>query len=284
MEIFVRRTIHTYIEVYEHSLSWHYAQADPEFGYMQSKELEEYLIALLDKNEVDIVRGYHKENKYIQVRTKRISKAHFLENVLLTLRSVDVITDFILAVGDDESDESLFVKANRLEMPIIYHGKTAVFTTVIGKRKTEARVCVDNLSELMHILKRLARSSVKEKKYYSTSDLYHLGTTKKAVQMKESRDTDSYSRYQSREMSLNLLSHGKSGSDDMMLHTRSKSSPESKAQDKFTIHQPIAGSLDSLASPRLPIVIPPIRPEERSSSVHEYLDQLGQQEEDPLMF
>ncbi len=44
MEIFVRNTYGSYIEEYEHSLIWQYGDADREFGYMQSKQLEDYLI------------------------------------------------------------------------------------------------------------------------------------------------------------------------------------------------------------------------------------------------
>eukprot|EP01034_Spumella_vulgaris_P031664 gene31664-39115_t len=179
MKIFTNRTVHSYMEVYEHSIEWQFGDTDPEFGYLQSKELEEYLISILDRNEVDIIRGYQQERRYIQVRTKRISKAQFLENVLLTLRSVGNITDFILAVGDDESDEPLFRKANGLDMPLILHDKKAVFTTVIGKRRSCASVCVETLGEILQVLKRLSRNAVSETKFYSTSDLDRLATSKK---------------------------------------------------------------------------------------------------------
>jgi trehalose 6-phosphate synthase/phosphatase len=194
MEVFTKRTIHSYMEVFEHSIVWQYGDADPEFGFAQSKELEEYLIGLLDRNKVNIVRGYHQDRKYIQVRTKGICKAQFMENVVLSLRSINVTTDFVLVAGDDDSDEPLFAKANQLDMPFICHEKPAIFTTVIGKRKTVAKKSVDGVSELMQIMKRLSRNAIKDTKFYSTSDLYRLGTTKKAVQ-KSDPDTSSYTRY-----------------------------------------------------------------------------------------
>lgn len=194
MEVFTKRTMRSYMEVFEHSIVWQFGGADAEFGFAQSKELEEYLIRLLDRNEVEIVRGYQQDRKYIQVRSKRISKAQFLENTFLSLRSINVTTDFVLAAGDDDSDELLFARANELDMPLVCHHKPAVFTTVIGKRKTCAKVSVDSVAELLQILKRLARNALKDTKFYSTSDLYRLGTTKKALQKNET-DTSSYTRY-----------------------------------------------------------------------------------------
>ncbi len=37
MDIFVQRTYGTYIETKGNALIWQFSEADPEFGYMQSK-------------------------------------------------------------------------------------------------------------------------------------------------------------------------------------------------------------------------------------------------------
>ncbi len=99
---------------------------------------------------MDSTRGNHQDRKYIQVRIKCISKAHFLDNLLLTLLSINVTTYFVLAAGDDDSDDSLFAEANQLDMTMVCHSKPAMFTTVIGKHKTQAKVSVESVPELMH--------------------------------------------------------------------------------------------------------------------------------------
>lgn len=49
----------------ESALLWQYRDADPEFGHMQSKELEDHLNGVLRGYPVEILRG---ENNPMQVR------------------------------------------------------------------------------------------------------------------------------------------------------------------------------------------------------------------------
>jgi hypothetical protein len=136
--------------------------------------------------DIDVTRGHHKHFKYLEVRTKGVSKAAFLENTLKTLISLNIEIDFLLTAGDEESDEPLIKRAHQIDMPPVRSGKPAVFTTVIGKCNSEAKVCVESVMELMNILKKLSRRSVIEKKFYSTSDLYSLASSKKAAQQARS--------------------------------------------------------------------------------------------------
>ena len=47
MDVYSSRTHGTYIEQKESALIWQYREADPEFGQMQSKELEDHLAGVL---------------------------------------------------------------------------------------------------------------------------------------------------------------------------------------------------------------------------------------------
>ena len=46
MDIFVQRTYGTYIETKGNALIWQFSEADPEFGYLQSKVHIEFLLCL----------------------------------------------------------------------------------------------------------------------------------------------------------------------------------------------------------------------------------------------
>ena len=46
MDIFVQRTYGTYIETKGNALIWQFSEADPEFGYLQSKVPIEFLLCL----------------------------------------------------------------------------------------------------------------------------------------------------------------------------------------------------------------------------------------------
>ena len=47
MDIYTQRTHGTYIEQKGNALIWQFRDADPEFGFLQSKELEEHLTEIM---------------------------------------------------------------------------------------------------------------------------------------------------------------------------------------------------------------------------------------------
>lgn len=105
MDIYTKRTHGTYIEKKENSLIWQFRDADPEFGYMQSKELEEHLKDLLSGyNSVEILRGGGGgvSDGYIEVRLAGLSKGQFLLHALDIMKSMDMHCDFLLAIGKQE--------------------------------------------------------------------------------------------------------------------------------------------------------------------------------------
>ena len=77
MQIFTQRTHGTYIEQKGNALIWQYRDADPEFGFLQSKELEEHLIEVLAVHtEVEVIRGGGVSDGYIEVG-QPVSKGRF---------------------------------------------------------------------------------------------------------------------------------------------------------------------------------------------------------------
>lgn len=87
------------VEEKEYSITWHYRHADPELAAVRVGELRDALIGLTSNMNVQVYPGH----KIIELRNGEVSKAtaatHFLsENQY----------DFILAIGDDSTDEELF--------------------------------------------------------------------------------------------------------------------------------------------------------------------------------
>lgn len=108
MDIFVQRTYGTYIEQKGNALIWQFSEADPEFGFMQSRELVDHLTVIMAPYPVEIIRGGGVSDGYIEVRPAGASKGLFLEHCLSTLRTIGQDADFVMAVGDDISDEPMF--------------------------------------------------------------------------------------------------------------------------------------------------------------------------------
>ena len=85
MEVYTSRTHGSYIEETEMKLLWQYRDADPEFGYLQSRELEDHLSNVLRGFAVDILHGGVEEGGFVEVRPKGVNKGvvsmHIIKNL-----------------------------------------------------------------------------------------------------------------------------------------------------------------------------------------------------------
>lgn len=117
LETFTDNTPGTFIEQKKNSLVWHYRKADPELGNARAVELKTVLTSMLT-NELALLDG----NKVIELVSANINKG----TVALELFNAKRY-DFILAAGDDVTDENIF-----LNLP------STCNTIKIGKKKTAA--------------------------------------------------------------------------------------------------------------------------------------------------
>jgi len=99
LELYMDRTPGTFIEEKQFSLVWHYRMADPDLAEMRANELKETLINMTENLNIGILEG----NKVIEIKTSGIHKG---TAVLHWLGKKE--WDFILAVGDDVTDEDVF--------------------------------------------------------------------------------------------------------------------------------------------------------------------------------
>jgi trehalose 6-phosphate synthase/phosphatase len=99
LQLYVDRLPGAILEEKEFSLVWHYRRADPEQASQRAKELLDDLADYTRNIDVLVLEG----NKVLEVRntgaTKGTAAAHWLSGQT---------RDFILAVGDDWTDEDLF--------------------------------------------------------------------------------------------------------------------------------------------------------------------------------
>lgn len=176
MDIFVQRTQGAYIEQKGNALIWQYRDADPEFGYMQSKELEEHLNEMLSSYPVTVIRGGGGgSDGYIEVRPSGVSKGNFLSHVHTLLKTFNKTPDFVLAIGDDLSDEPMFEQLNLLHET---HKQMTPFSVTVGKKPSAAASYVDDPIAVMELLTTLSKVADREKKYFSTLDLPSHGQVK----------------------------------------------------------------------------------------------------------
>lgn len=87
------------VEEKEYSLTWHYRAAEVQLSLEMAKELVSELMALTANLDVSIIQG----NKVIEVKNSGVNKG---SGALYFINKNTY--DFILAIGDDETDEDMF--------------------------------------------------------------------------------------------------------------------------------------------------------------------------------
>jgi trehalose 6-phosphate synthase/phosphatase len=171
MSIYVERTHGTYIEQKGSAIIFQFRDADPEFGYLQSKELEENLADVVISYPIEIIRGGGVDDGYIEVRPKGLSKGLFLKHAMSILSSQGKSVDFVLGVGDDISDEPLFESMHHLK-----NMKGKCFSVTVGKKVSAAKAYVDDSSAVQELLWAMHKTSQRyssqlDRKYFSALDL-----------------------------------------------------------------------------------------------------------------
>lgn len=99
LHLFADRLPGATVEEKEYSLVWHYRGADPEQGEPFAHELVDNLNALTGNVDVQVMQA----NKAIEVRVAGINKGTLARDMI-----AEGGYDFILAIGDDKTDEDLF--------------------------------------------------------------------------------------------------------------------------------------------------------------------------------
>jgi trehalose 6-phosphate synthase/phosphatase len=115
---------------------WHCRQADPELAYIRTQELRDALFNLTANLDVGVFEG----SKILEVRHLGINKGRAAE-IWLEREN----WDFIVAAGDDYTDEEMFAV-----MP-----ETA-YSIKVGSGMSKARFNVDSTGQIRLLLKELA--------------------------------------------------------------------------------------------------------------------------------
>jgi trehalose 6-phosphate synthase/phosphatase len=99
LELYVDRTPGSFVEEKEFSLAWHYRKASTTLGDMQAREVVSDLLNLTANLDLQVLEG----NKVVEVKNSGVNKGR------AALRWISRKTwDFILAIGDDLTDEDTF--------------------------------------------------------------------------------------------------------------------------------------------------------------------------------
>ena len=140
LERFMDRTPGTFIEEKNFSLAWHYRKAEPDQGELRASELKSSLTNLIANLNLELMEG----QKVVEVKNIGFNKG------LAALHLINKQNyDFILAIGDDWTDEYLFK-----ELP-----KEAC-TIKVGMKNTNATYKLESVAAVRDFLNDLNTQSL----------------------------------------------------------------------------------------------------------------------------
>jgi trehalose 6-phosphate synthase/phosphatase len=135
MEVYADRLPRAFVEEKEFTLAWHYRLAEPDLAALRARELADHLTGLTGTADLKVVEG----RKVIEVRPAGSSKATACQPLLA------LGFDFVLAMGDDATDEDLFKVLPE-----------SAYSVRVGLTKSYARFNVARQAEARELLEALA--------------------------------------------------------------------------------------------------------------------------------
>jgi len=99
LELYTDRTPGSFVEEKDYSLVWHYRRTEPVLGAQRAKDLKDDLLHLTANLNVGVMEG----NRVIEIKNTVVDKGRAALN-WVSRRA----WDFVLAIGDDRTDEDLF--------------------------------------------------------------------------------------------------------------------------------------------------------------------------------
>jgi trehalose 6-phosphate synthase/phosphatase len=155
IESYVQRTEGAIIEEKERSIVFNYNQCDSDYGVWQAKELVSQLDDLLQPyvEDCEVAEGVG----YVEVKPRNINKGFTVEYLLEQCNDAGIAFDFVLAIGDDSSDEEMFkvLKFMTASKHRCLNQNARAFSCTLGRKPSEADYYLNDSSEVLQYLEAL---------------------------------------------------------------------------------------------------------------------------------
>lgn len=135
LELYVNRTPGSFIEEKDYSLGWHYRKVETGLGELRTRELTSHLKYISSNSNLLVLEGDH----VVEIKDREINKGRTARQWL-----GQTSHDFVMAIGDDATDEDTF-KA----MP--ENG----YTIKVGSKTSAARFNVNSYQDVRELLKQM---------------------------------------------------------------------------------------------------------------------------------
>lgn len=142
LEKYAAQTPKARVETKPHSLVWHYRGAPPYYAEKYAVTIKRVLKPLLKQYGLEILQG----NKVLEIKNPHVNKGTAAQ------RWLKRNYDFILAIGDDMTDEELFTA-----LTLIATSARPVYSIKVGRGRTAARYRLPSSTEIIKLLKTFAK-------------------------------------------------------------------------------------------------------------------------------
>lgn len=136
LEMYVDRTPGSAVEEKHYSLAWHFRRVDAGLGELRSREIISHLRYLTTDRNLQVLEG----NKVVEIKNMEVNKGTAARSFVQLYPG-----DFILAIGDDHTDEDIF-KA----LPSI------AYSIKVGSLRSEARYSLPDVNTVRQLLSQMA--------------------------------------------------------------------------------------------------------------------------------
>ena len=138
LEIYVDRMPGSFIEEKTNSIALHYRKCEPEMVAVKMTEIKDALFSIKGTYPIEIQEGH----MVLEIKNQRVNKGNAID---LFCNRKDY--DFIMAVGDDITDEDMFSVLNEAE------------TIKIGYGSTKAKHRISSVQEFRNLLEELIQTN-----------------------------------------------------------------------------------------------------------------------------
>eukprot|EP00929_Paragymnodinium_shiwhaense_P001851 TRINITY_DN102060_c0_g1_i1.p1 TRINITY_DN102060_c0_g1~~TRINITY_DN102060_c0_g1_i1.p1 ORF type:complete len:845 (+),score=200.07 TRINITY_DN102060_c0_g1_i1:203-2737(+) len=139
VQLYTEQTEGSSMEVMESAVVWYYNKADPDLAQLQAKSLMDYLHDKLMGTKAEATHHHG----FVEIRSVGVGKKMAVSKFL----DYHPDLDFLLCIGQDSSNEGMFVEA--LKLPT---SQTAVYCCTVGQKRGSAPFYLESIEEVFETL------------------------------------------------------------------------------------------------------------------------------------
>ena len=156
----------SFIDIKESSVVWYYSECEQDLGKNLASILNSELNSLINDYNLKIING----KGYIEIIPFGINKGYFISHILKKYIKSGRKPDFIMCIGDDNSDEKMFNYLNNKENEIKkYSNDATIYSITVGKKPSKAKYYVNNIRNVKEIINSFVKISEKTSSSISSS-------------------------------------------------------------------------------------------------------------------